>query len=137
MIKRQTIIDAARTYLGTRFKHQGRIKGAGIDCVGLVLCVGIDVGLDLPRYLDYSRHPDGKTLQDRLETHMQRIPEADALPGDVLLFRGKSQPQHVGIISAPGYMVHAHLSYRKVVEHRIDATWRALIIRPYRYPGVE
>ena len=137
MIKRQTIIDAARTYLGTRFKHQGRIKGAGIDCVGLVLCVGIDVGLDLPRYLDYSRHPDGKTLQDRLETHMQRIPEADALPGDVLLFRGKSQPQHVGIISAPGYMVHAHLSYRKVVEHRIDSSWQKLIVAAYRYPGVE
>ena len=33
------VVRMARTWLGTPYHHQGRVKGAGVDCGGLVIGV--------------------------------------------------------------------------------------------------
>ena len=65
-------VRMARDYLGTPYHHQARLKGHGIDCVGLVVCVARELGV-LPFDVDvtgYSRIPDGKALMHHLHAHM-------------------------------------------------------------------
>ena len=44
-IGREEIVAEARKWIGTPFRHQGRIRGRGVDCVGLPLCVMRDLGI--------------------------------------------------------------------------------------------
>lgn len=43
-MKRAAIIAVSRTWIGTPFVHQGRVKGLGCDCVGIPLCVAEELG---------------------------------------------------------------------------------------------
>jgi cell wall-associated NlpC family hydrolase len=67
------------------------------------------------------------------ETHLQRVSESDARPGDVLLFQFGKVDQHAGILSADGRMIHAHDAAGGVVEHMISASWRRRITGIYRF----
>lgn len=134
MTARQEIVIAARSFLGTRWHHQGRNR-AGIDCIGLVVAVAHELGLlgelDTP---NYGRIPDGRTLRAGLDLYLQPTPTYQT--GDVLLMRFETDPQHVGIVSDIG-IIHAYAQMRKVVEHRIDEVWRKRIVCAYSFPGVE
>jgi uncharacterized protein YijF (DUF1287 family) len=68
---------------------------------------------------------------------------ATCVIGDVVWMRFEKEPQHLGIV---GDYVHGGLSLihayngagvNRVVEHRLDDTWRARIVAAWRYPGVE
>lgn len=39
----QAIVAAARCWIGTPYRHQARTKGAGCDCLGLVLGVWSEI----------------------------------------------------------------------------------------------
>jgi hypothetical protein len=94
---RAEIIAKAREYLGTPFRHQGRLKGRAMDCGGLPLCVGQDLGmLDKGGALfDRYFHSDYNIRlfsMDRLRTECRKLwlelPDGDPpLPGDVLIMR--------------------------------------------------
>ena len=64
------ICQQARTWLGTPFKHQGRVKGVGVDCLGLLIGVAQELdlrdaqGRKLAAFdaLDYGHVPDEKRL---------------------------------------------------------------------------
>ncbi len=69
------LIATARSYIGTRFHHQGRLKGKGIDCLGLLVCVAQELSLvardgsnfsDADR-IDYSHQPDTQALRHTLD----------------------------------------------------------------------
>ena len=36
MITTQALIEEAKTWEGTKFQHQARLKGVAVDCVGLI-----------------------------------------------------------------------------------------------------
>lgn len=134
-VTRQQIVDAARSYIGVRYHHQGRSR-AGLDCAGLLVCVARDIGLDTSEDLTgYARTPDGVALKTTLGRALREIPIFAYSPGDVLLMRFERDPQHVAIVTDCG-IIHSYLSARKVVEHRIDDVWRARILAAYELPGV-
>ncbi len=54
-LTRCNAIESARTWVGTPFRHQGRGK-SGIDCVGLVINVGKDIGA-VPSEYDNKNYP--------------------------------------------------------------------------------
>jgi cell wall-associated NlpC family hydrolase len=60
MTMREQIVEEARKYLGVRFRHQGRTV-AGIDCAGLILNVGNDLGL-----IEYSETGYDSTWRERI-----------------------------------------------------------------------
>jgi cell wall-associated NlpC family hydrolase len=134
MTTRQQIIDAARSYRGCRYHHQGRTR-AGIDCAGLLVCVARDVGISTAGdQMGYSRTPDGASLKQALDNFGIRV---DAFqPGDFLLMRFDAQPQHIAIVTDVG-IIHSYLSARRVVEHGLSDDWRARIVQAYAFPGVE
>ena len=138
-VPRAAVVAEARTWLGTRWQHQAALKGVACDCAGLVRGVAAELGLATVQPGPYDRRPDGVMLQALCDAHLARIAQADAQPGDVLLFRFADAPQHLAIVGdGPGYptMIHAHAPDRRVVEHRLDDVWAARIVAAYRLPGV-
>lgn len=139
-VTRQDIIAAARTYLGTPHHHQGRLRGVGVDCIGLISGVGKALGLTGHDHRRYSRHPDGVTLIRELDKGLVWMKgcKCNAEPGDVLVFwmdRAKKKPQHVAILTDYG-MIHTHQGVGKVVEHRFTGAWARRLVAVYRFPGI-
>lgn len=132
------VVAAARGYLDVRWRHQGRTR-AGLDCIGLVVCVARELGLSSADAAGYGRHPDAGRLRAALRTHcVQR--SGDAAPGMVALLRFEREPQHLAIVTPYALgglaIVHALTSARRVVEHRLDDTYRSRIVELFDLPGV-
>lgn len=130
------IVFEARTWIGTPFKHQGRIKGLGVDCVGLIIGIAHFFNLTDFDYTNYSHVPDGFLLRQLLDQHLHAILIPEAKAGDIVLMRFEAQPQHVGILSDYG-IIHAYAQVRRCVEHRLDDLWQSRIVGAYAYPHVE
>ena len=132
----ETIITAARARAGTPFRHQGRLQGVGCDCVGLVVGVADVLGVPVQDQTGYSREPQGRALRDALDAQLHRIDSPR--PGCVVLMRIGREERHVGIVAtAPTgalSLIHAWLQSGEVVEHHLDAVWRARIVQSYEYP---
>lgn len=101
-VTRLEVVAAARTWLGTPYEHQHRMKGHGVDCAGLVIGVARELGLVATDFdiNGYARVPDGKSLIEFCDRFMDRIPMALLLPGHVLVYQfvAKLGPQHMGIV---------------------------------------
>lgn len=124
--------------LGTRFHHQGRLPGIGLDCGGLIVCAAREAGFIINDRHGYSTLPHGGMFEQALLEHCDIIDIKDATIGDILLFRFDGDPQHIGIISEvdPMMMIHADASVRRVVEHIIDIAWAKKIVNCYRLNGL-
>jgi NlpC/P60 family putative phage cell wall peptidase len=142
LIRGDAIVAEARDWLGTRWLHQASVKGVGTDCIGLV--GGVGLRLRVPEALTwaadqrcrgYGRAPDPKVLLTACDAYLDPIPVDAVALGDILVMRFEKDPQHFAIVSRldPLYIIHAHAQARKVVEHRVDDTWRARIVRAYRF----
>lgn len=128
------IVAIAREYDQTPYIHQGRVKGVGIDCIGLVICVCKELGLIDFDYFDYDRTPDSSQLMELLEKHC--TPTIDPEPGDILVFRIKREPQHVGIMTDLG-IIHAYQGAGKVVEHSLDDWWLKRNVAAFVLPSAD
>lgn len=143
-VTRDQVVAAARLYLATPWRHQGRSCGvdAGVDCGGLVICVARDLGLADVDVAAYGVLPHADDLRALCDQHMREVTLGDARPGDVALIRFDSEPQHLAIIGdyspAPGQLtlIHAYRTSGCVVEHRLADVWRARITGVYSLPGV-
>lgn len=136
MPNRHDILNEAKTWLGTPFKHQGRIKGKGVDCVGILIGIAHHFQLTDFDYHTYSHLPDGVTMRLLLDKHMQMIATDAAQPGDVYLLRFEHQPQHVAVMTEYG-ILHAYAQVRRCVEHRMDDLWRSRIVCAYAFKGID
>lgn len=135
MTTRQAIIDHARKFIGVPWRHQGRSE-RGLDCIGLVVRVAHDLGLSDYDNFGYRRIAEARRLEEELDSQMLRVPEHLAKPGDVLLMQYAGNPQHVGIKTDYG-VIHAMITAKKVVEHRLDHVWASRVIRAYQFKGIE
>lgn len=134
MIPAERVLTEARSWMGTPWHHQARLKGVGVDCIGLVVGVCSALGLPLEDSKNYARYPDGVALAKELARQLvQRTGEPE--PGDVMLFRISRMPQHVGICTPLG-IIHAHQGCKRVVETAMSAQWRSHLIASYSIPGV-
>ena len=129
------ILIAARSFLGTPFRHQGRIPGLALDCAGLVVSVAKEIGADYIDRPGYSRNPSGGLLESALDDQpcLERV--TDRQPGDVLLMRFSGEPQHLAIFTGEN-IIHSYESVGKVCEHRMADVWAVRIVRVYRFKGV-
>lgn len=135
MITRLEVQRIARTWLGVPFLHQGRSR-QGVDCGGLLLCVGEEAGLSLIHPGTYSMSPEPNLVLDAITANCDRIALLEIMPGDVLHFSFAGEPRHVGIASDIG-VIHAWAKPKKVVEHRLDEIWLRRLMGTYRVRGIE
>lgn len=137
---RNDIVQIARTWLGTPFRFAARVKGVGVDCGGLIVCVMAEVGIQIP---DPPEVRHRKILsQGQMTAYYDSVGEriTSPLPGDFALFWGryrrKTVGYHSGIVSGPNSMIHA-IAYgqRCVVETALDS-FDPFVISYYRHPKV-
>lgn len=142
MSTRAEVVEIARTWLATPYRHQASVKGLGVDCVGFLVGVALEAGLishELAAALptDYSRQPSGGQLRRAMAQHMTPIPIATVEPGDVCLVAFVVEEQHLVMITRPSPLSIIHCGRQGVVEHRMDEAWRRRITRAYRFRGVQ
>ena len=141
---RDDIISAARSEIGTPFRHQGRLSGKALDCAGLIIMVAKAIGAEYIDFTGYSRHPSDGLLESALDAQscLDRVALADMQAGDVLLMRFNTDPQHLAIFAGHSAIyqaegiIHAWLQARKVCEHVLTDEWRSRIVRVYRFAVV-
>ncbi len=160
-VTRQQVVDEARSWDGTKWQHQGRLKGVACDCIGLVVGVGCAIGaLDfvlgdargqalVKKYGAYGRMPDPAAMREFMrETLVPLRNVRDAGPGDIMHLRYDEEahmvnPQHIAIVTRTGwcvggYMIHAtRVHPKRVVEHVINDQWFRRSHRAYRFPAVQ
>lgn len=141
MTNRQQIIEEALTWEGVPWKHQGRGR-SGIDCAGLPILVGMELGLTTANPTNYPRRPDG-TFINYFKEHLEQIMVSEAQPGDVAVFSGTDHSHvcHCGIIAIKYEqlsVIHAHAQRRKVIHERVEEARTVVgrIVHAFRYPGV-
>jgi cell wall-associated NlpC family hydrolase len=139
-VRPEALVAEARRWLGTPFRHQGRIRGEGVDCIGLVLEPARALGLTDYRTGAYSRLPDAGAMREELARHLITVARADVRPGDILLLAAPLSPCHlalVGELADTLTMIHASGPIGRVVEHGIDPAWDGRIRGVYRFPGFQ
>jgi len=136
------ITTAARGWIGTPYRHQASLKGAGCDCLGLIRgiwreLVGPEPEIVPPYTPDWSEPQGQEWLMRALSGHF--LPAvATQKPGDVLLFRMRSGAvaKHLGIATntpgGPG-VIHAY-SGRAVVESPLGPAWQRRVAARFNFP---
>lgn len=138
------VVTEARTWIGTRYHHQARLKQVGVDCVGLVIGVARELDL-IARDFDvggYSPTPDGTSLKRGCAEFLDAVSLGDVRPGHVLLLRFRREPQHMAIVADYLHgglsMIHADggAATNRVVENRVDEKWRSRVVAAYALRGL-
>lgn len=135
------VVRAARGWIGTPYRHQASVKGAGCDCLGLVRGVWREVVGDEPMVPPaYSADWDEVARCDVLADAAARVlvPSDVLALGVVILFRMRegAVAKHLGICSVAGAdarFVHAYNGHG-VVESALSAPWRRRIAGLYAFP---
>lgn len=124
---------AALKYLGVPYQHQGR-STAGMDCVGLIIAVGRDLGIDMnDQDYPYLKIPDPTVLLSGMMNNFMHKPGSSYEPGDIIVFRIRRNPQHVGIILENNKLIHSYENVGKVVMHDMDQRWVKRIAAVFSY----
>jgi NlpC/P60 family putative phage cell wall peptidase len=137
---RARALAAARDFVGTPYRHQGSRRGVGCDCLGLVRGVwralyGTEPEAPGPYTPDWAERAGGERLLEAARRHMPAIAVADALPGDVLLFRWQAgaAAKHCGILDEGGRVIHAYEGHA-VLSSPLGPSWRRRIAAAFRFP---
>ncbi|MBZ5566562.1 MAG: C40 family peptidase [Acidobacteriia bacterium] len=141
MPTREQIVAAGRSWIGTPFVHQGRVKGQACDCVGLPIMVAKELGIAVEDETNYTREPEGTRVLDGARERMVEKPIAQMQPGDVIILRLPHSPCHTALVaSLNGHLTMIHAYNRinnEVVENYIDQYWRRHIAACFTFKGVE
>ena len=140
---RTRILTAARGWIGTPYRHQGAVKGAGCDCLGLIRGVWREIwGQEpeaVPAYsMDWSEPQGEERLWAAACRHLKRSDGTEMASGEVLLFRMRagSVAKHLGIVGetrqTPTF-IHSY-SGHGVVESPLSAPWRRRIVARFKFP---
>lgn len=133
-------VAAARSCIGTAFEVRGREPGKLLDCAGLIIWVGWEIGA-IPRdwdYAFYGNEPPVEAWERLLPEVLDPIELTAAQDGDVILTTVKGEYlRHVGILSsrnAPAdSIVNASARVGQVVEGRRASGRHGFEIKAYRY----
>ncbi len=148
------VVTQARTWLGTKYHHQGRLKqsvvcSGGVDCIGLVIGIINELEIcDSRGYLlskydcsNYSMSPQTTKLAECFSLYLDEVAIADITPGDILLFKLWKAPQHVGIVSdypTGGFgLIHCNSTSGSVIEQPLSSTWIRMITNAYRFRNLD
>lgn len=136
------VLDEARLWLGTPYRHQASRRGAGCDCLGLVRGVwrelyGAEPQAVPPYRPDWAELGGDEVLLAGLARWLAAIDPAEARPGDVLVFRMApgAAARHCAIQSGPERMIHAYWG-RACVESWLGRWWRERLAAAFRFPAI-
>ncbi|NLR74203.1 MULTISPECIES: NlpC/P60 family protein [Leeia] len=131
--QRQQVLAEARSWLGTPYHHQGRVKGVGVDCA-MILCdiyhqVGLIPWIDPRPYPpDWHFHRDDERYLGWLKQYAR--PVAQPQPGDVAVWRFGRCFSHGAVVVDDTLVLHAYFKQGVVLARRDETP---LADRPVRF----
>ncbi|WP_306006226.1 peptidase [Aquicoccus porphyridii] len=143
MSGRDDIVRAARGWIGTPYRHQAAMRGAGCDCLGLLRGVWREVlGAEpepVPAYsMDWAEPQGDERLWQAARRHLLEVAPSDEVLGDVILFRMRAGAvaKHLGLAARVGpdaTFIHSYAGHG-VVESPLSTPWRRRIAARFRFP---
>jgi NlpC/P60 family putative phage cell wall peptidase len=136
----EDIIVAARSWIGTPYRHQASLKGVGCDCLGLLRgvwreVIGAEPEAPPPYAARWAESRRGDALVAAARRHLIELPGRAFEGGDVLLFRFREHlpAKHCAIATSRGAMIHAH-DGATVCEVAIHPWWGRHLASVFRFP---
>jgi NlpC/P60 family putative phage cell wall peptidase len=134
------VVDCARGWLGTPYKHQHRLKGLGTDCLGLLIGVYSEIigapDATIPSYSSsWGEAGLEENMLDAANQYLIKKEIGSYEIGDVLVFRMKRAfiAKHCGIVSDSDKMIHAYHGHG-VVESHLVPWWTSKIAGVFKFP---
>lgn len=120
-LQREEVVREALSWVGTPYRQQADKKGIAVDCSMLVVRCLVDTGIlepfdPRPYCADWWLHKSEERYMAWMDQIAVEIPEDEAKPGDIILFKFGRCFSHSGIISRPGYVVHAFAKLQLCIE---------------------
>lgn len=109
-VNETSVVAAAKSTIGSRYKYGGTSPETGFDCSGLVCWSFEQVGVKVPR-----------RAKEQLNAG-NRIKSSELRPGDIVVFKGTNNRSgwHSGIYSGNGKFVHSPSSGKTVTESSLS-----------------
>lgn len=138
MTKREQIVLKAREWLETPYHHHQKTKGVGVDCLGLVAGIALELGIagayneeSFKPFRGYSRNPNPRKMGEGMNAFL--IPVSSPKIGDIAWIETRERiPSHLGIKVSENSIIHACAFAGKVIEAPLPGrphTW-------WRYGGL-
>jgi len=137
------VVDEARKWIGTPYRHQGSTLGVGCDCLGLVRGIwralyGREPEALKPYSADWAEAGGGDALLEAAKRHFVEKQIGDMAAGDLILFRWKPQhaAKHATIMSGPETFIHAYEGHA-VMETHLVPHWKKRIAGVFAFPPIK
>lgn len=137
-LERRAVVDAGRSWTGTRYRNRMAIKGVGVDCAQIVLEsfreAGLVIDYEAERYSsDWHLHRDEEKYLSVVSRYMPVVQAGSLsikergerflpLPGDVLMWKVGRTFSHSAIVTEWPRVLHASLPDRVVLEVDVHGT---------------
>lgn len=138
-MKKQEIINCARTWVGTEFVHQGRIKknqytNGGCDCIGLIIGIAEELKIKSPSnkniYLsdfDIKEYNISNTNLYAIIKTLKILKEkkfSQLVSCDLIIFKILNLAEHIAIYSEKNTIIHSIYQKHKVIEEPYTQLWK-------------
>lgn len=122
----EAMIADARSLVGTetRWRHQGREPGVGLDCIGFPRWLYIRQLGNLPDALEaefnaYHRRPDGQKFLATFRSWFDEVEQDGSRSvwrrmGDLLVIKDRGNPQHTALACDEKHVVEAYANGRNM-----------------------
>jgi cell wall-associated NlpC family hydrolase len=126
-------------FVGIPWLDKGR-SIVGCDCWGLVWMVYRELrGIELPSYSEHyvtaaDRRATARLIAGELDD-WQEIPSSEEIVFDGVLMREGQFPRHIGIVTAPGMLLHVSEGETSRIERYRSGILANRIVGFYRYRG--
>lgn len=111
--QRLRVVEEARRWLGTPWRHLGRVRGAGVDC-GMLLAevyeaCGLCSHLESTYPNDWMLHRDEDVMVREVEIRGNVRAQGPGQPGDIALFRHGRCIAHGALVVEWPLVIHAYV----------------------------
>lgn len=122
--ERSRVVQAAMGMVGTPYHDNATIPGpnGGLDCATSIWIMFRQAGLETPETLpayspQWYMHRGEEMYLDLVLEHADEIQEAEAIPGDIVIYKFGRCFAHGALVIEPGFpsIVHAHKPARCVL----------------------
>lgn len=123
--ERAAVVAEACTWLGTRWIHEARDKGHGVDCGQLLAAVYEAAGIIGPVKIEsypreWALHRSDEKFLGYVELMAKKVEGRDPLPGDIVLFKYGRCLSHAGIVLEWPVIIHAYVTTGRVTRDSVQ-----------------